>query len=106
MALEPRLILLDEPDAGMNFEEKEEMGAYIVDLNERVRHDRDDDRATTWACHGHLPPRHGAGFGRKIAEGDPASVLADPHVKRAYLGERTKRWSIPTIRRRLRRARA
>ena len=34
MALEPRLILLDEPMAGMNFEEKEDMARYIVDLNE------------------------------------------------------------------------
>src|SRR3978361_2476782 len=34
MALEPQLILLDEPMAGMNFEEKEDMARYIVDLNE------------------------------------------------------------------------
>lgn len=35
MALEPQLILLDEPMAGMNFEEKEDMARYIVDLNEK-----------------------------------------------------------------------
>ncbi len=34
VALEPKLILLDEPMAGMNLEEKEDMARYIVDLNE------------------------------------------------------------------------
>ena len=48
MALEPQLILLDEPMAGMNFEEKEDMARYIVDLNEEfgmtvmmIEHDMD-----------------------------------------------------------------
>jgi branched-chain amino acid transport system ATP-binding protein len=87
MALEPKLILLDEPMAGMNFEEKEDMARYIVDLNEEygmtvmmIEHDMGvvmdiSHRVTV------------LDFGRKIAEGDPAAVLADPHVKRAYLGE-------------------
>nr|WP_249809856.1 ABC transporter ATP-binding protein [Bradyrhizobium sp. 139] len=87
MALEPRLILLDEPMAGMNFEEKEDMARYIVDLNEEfgmtvvmIEHDMGvvmdiSHRVTV------------LDFGRKIAEGDPAAVLADPHVRRAYLGE-------------------
>ncbi len=87
MALEPKLILLDEPMAGMNFEEKEDMARYIVDLNEEfgmtvvmIEHDMGvvmdiSNRVVV------------LDFGRKIAEGDPAAVLADPHVKRAYLGE-------------------
>jgi branched-chain amino acid transport system ATP-binding protein len=63
------------------------MARYIVDLNEEfgmtvlmIEHDMGvvmdiSHRVTV------------LDFGRKIAEGDPAAVLADPHVKRAYLGE-------------------
>src|SRR4029079_9976014 len=87
MAVEPRLILLDEPMAGMNFEEKEDMARYIVDLNEEfgitvvlLEHDTGCALYTS-----HLVMV--LDFGRKIAEGDPAAVLADPHVRRAYLGE-------------------
>jgi branched-chain amino acid transport system ATP-binding protein len=73
--------------AGMNFEEKEDMARYIVDLNEEfgmtvvmIEHDMGvvmdiSHRVTV------------LDFGRKIAQGDPAAVLADPHVRRAYLGE-------------------
>ncbi|MET4294232.1 branched-chain amino acid transport system ATP-binding protein [Bradyrhizobium sp. LB8.2] len=87
MALEPRLILLDEPMAGMNFEEKEDMARYIVDLNEEfgmtvvmIEHDMG---VVMDISHRVMV----LDFGRKIAEGDPAAVLADPHVRRAYLGE-------------------
>ncbi|WP_407118345.1 ABC transporter ATP-binding protein [Bradyrhizobium sp. LMG 9283] len=87
MALEPRLILLDEPMAGMNFEEKEDMARYIVDLNEEfgmtvvmIEHDMG---VVMDISHRVMV----LDFGKKIAEGDPATVLADPHVKRAYLGE-------------------
>ncbi len=60
MALEPQLILLDEPMAGMNFEEKEDMARYIVDLNEEFGMTGDDDRARHGRGDGHLPPRDGA----------------------------------------------
>nr|WP_246553922.1 ABC transporter ATP-binding protein [Bradyrhizobium ottawaense] len=87
MALEPRLILLDEPMAGMNFEEKEDMARYIVDLNEEfgmtvvmIEHDMG---VVMDISHRVMV----LDFGKKIAEGDPATVLADPHVRRAYLGE-------------------
>src|SRR5207248_5841375 len=83
MALEPKLILLDEPMAGMNFEEKEDMARYIVDLNEEfgmtvmmIEHDMG---VVMDISHRVMV----LDFGRKIAEGDPASVLSDPHVKRA-----------------------
>ena len=87
MALEPNLILLDEPMAGMNFEEKEDMARYIVELNEEfgmtvvmIEHDMG---VVMDISHRVMV----LDFGRKIAEGEPAAVLADPHVKRAYLGE-------------------
>ena len=95
LATQPKLILLDEPMAGMNFEEKEDMARYIVDLNEEfgmtvmmIEHDMG---VVMDISHRVMV----LDFGRKIAEGDPAAVLADPHVKRAYLGEEDEVLSDP-----------
>ncbi len=87
IALRPKLILLDEPMAGMNLEEKEDMARNILDLNEEwgmtvlmIEHDMG---VVMDISHRVLV----LDFGRKIAEGTPEFVLADPHVRRAYLGE-------------------
>src|SRR5215213_2695546 len=87
VALKPKLILLDEPMAGMNLEEKEDMARYILDLNEEwgmtvlmIEHDMG---VVMDISHRVMV----LDFGRKIAEGMPEAVLADPHVRRAYLGE-------------------
>ena len=87
IALKPDLILLDEPMAGMNLEEKEDMARYILDLNEEwgmtvvmIEHDMG---VVMDISHRVMV----LDFGRKIAEGAPSDVLADEHVKRAYLGE-------------------
>ncbi len=86
MAIEPELILLDEPMAGMNLEEKEDMARYIVDLNEEfgmtvimIEHDMGVvmDISSRVAV---------LDFGRKIAEGSPDEVLANALVRAAYLG--------------------
>jgi branched-chain amino acid transport system ATP-binding protein len=89
LALEPRLLLLDEPMAGMNAEEKEDMARFILDVNE--------ERGTTV-----LMIEHDMGvvmdlshritvlnFGERIADGTPEEVRAEPAVQAAYLGEPT-----------------
>ena len=87
VALKPDLILLDEPMAGMNLEEKEDMARYIIDLNEEwgmtvvmIEHDMG---VVMDISHRVMV----LDFGKKIAEGVPSEVLANEHVRRAYLGE-------------------
>ena len=87
IALRPKLILLDEPMAGMNLEEKEDMARYVVDLNEEwgmtvlmIEHDMG---VVMDISHRVMV----LDFGRRIAEGLPEAVLADEHVRKAYLGE-------------------
>jgi branched-chain amino acid transport system ATP-binding protein len=86
IALKPKLILLDEPMAGMNLEEKKDMARYVVDLNEEwgmtvimIEHDMGVvmDISHRVAV---------LDFGRKIAEGVPEAVLANEDVRSAYLG--------------------
>jgi branched-chain amino acid transport system ATP-binding protein len=87
VALKPDLILLDEPMAGMNLEEKEDMARYIIDLNEEwgmtvvmIEHDMS---VVMDISHRVMV----LDFGRKIAAGLPHDVMANEQVKKAYLGE-------------------
>jgi len=89
LALNPKILLLDEPLAGLNLEEVEDMARFILDINEEerwqvtcvlVEHDMGvvmdlSDRVMA------------LNFGEKIAEGTPKEIQNHPDVIKAYLGE-------------------
>ena len=87
LAMQPRMLLLDEPMAGMNTEEKEDLARFILDVRDAqripivlVEHDMGvvmdiADRVVV------------LNFGKKIADASPQAVQQDPAVVAAYLGE-------------------
>jgi branched-chain amino acid transport system ATP-binding protein len=87
LAMEPDLLLLDEPMAGMNLEEKEDMSRFILDVNQQygttialIEHDIGvvmdlSDRVVV------------LDYGQKIADASPDEVRCDTNVIRAYLGK-------------------
>lgn len=86
LAMEPKVLLLDEPMAGMNLEEKQDMSRFVLDINDEygttvvlIEHDMGvvmdiSDRVVV------------LDYGKKIGDGSPDEVRNNPEVISAYLG--------------------
>ena len=91
LALDPKVLLLDEPMGGMNQEEKEDMARYILEVNQQwgttvilIEH----DMAVVMDISDHVTVLD---RGHKIAEGSPSEVQGNPQVIHAYLGATRER---------------
>ena len=90
LALEPKLLVLDEPFAGMTLAEREDMVRFLIELNEAwgqtmilVEH----DMSIVMSISQRIMVLN---FGEKIAEGTPEIIQNNPEVIKAYLGDTTK----------------
>jgi len=91
LAMEPKVLLMDEPMAGMNLEEKEDMARFVIDIREAmdipvviVEHDMQvvmDIADRIYVLN----------WGNVIAEGNPESIKRNPEVIQAYLGEERRK---------------
>lgn len=88
LVAEPRFLILDEPMAGMNQEEKEYIARFILDA-------RDERDVTIFLIEHHMDVVTAIcdrvcvlSYGEIIAQGEPAKTISDPKVVKAYLGER------------------